>query len=79
MPSTNAQRILALLAHRRTMDGPDIETATGLSETAIKAAAVELRSAGFIKTSGASDIHEDDGMAIDRLEITASGIGQSRR
>ena len=79
MPSIHAQRILDLLARHRAMDGADIETATGLSEHEIKAAAIELRTAGLIRTSGAPDMNEDDGRAIDRLEIAASGLGKARR
>lgn len=79
MPSIHAQRILNLLAHERAMDGADIERATGLAEREIKAAAIELRTAGLIRTSGAPDMSEDDGMAIDRLEITAFGLGKAQR
>jgi hypothetical protein len=55
------------------MDGPDIEAETRLSELAIKKAAVQLRQQGFVKTNGASDGNEDNGMAIDRLTITPAG------
>jgi len=73
MFSAPAQRILNLLKTKVAMDGPDIEDATGLYEPTIKAAAIELRNARLITTSGASDGNEDDGMAIDRLTITRLG------
>lgn len=76
MPLIPAQRIPDLLAQHRAMDGADIETGTGLSKQEIKAAAIELRTAGLIRTSGAPDMNEDDGMAIDRLEITTLGLGK---
>ena len=73
MFSAAARKILDLLKSKVAMDGPDIEDATGLDEKTIKAAAVELRNARLITTSGAPDGNEDDGMAIDRLTITRLG------
>jgi DNA-binding IscR family transcriptional regulator len=73
MLSREALMILSLLKTAGVMDGEDIETETGLTETAIKKAAVELRNHGFVKTSGAPNGNEADGMAIDRLTITPHG------
>lgn len=73
MLSREAQMILALLKTAGAMDGQDIEMVTGLIEPAIKKAAAELRYQGFVKTSGAPNGNEDDGMAIDRLTITPQG------
>ena len=73
MLSREAQMILSLLKTAGAMDGQDIETETGLTESAIKKAAVELRYQRFVKTSGAPNGNEDDGMAIDRLTITPQG------
>ena len=61
MFSAAARKILELLKSKIAMDGPDIEDATGLDEKTIKAAAIELRSARLITTSGAPDGNEDDG------------------
>lgn len=55
------------------MDGQDIEDQTGLSEAAIKKAAVELRQLGLVKTTGAPDQNADDETSIDRLIITPAG------
>jgi biotin operon repressor len=76
MLSREAQMILSLLRTAAVMDGQDIETESGLTETAIKKAAVELRNHGFAKISGAPNGNEDDGMAIDRLAITPHGQRQ---
>lgn len=73
MLSLQAQKILSLLRSEIEMDGADIEERTGLDEAAIKAAARELRTANLISTSGAPDVHEEDGMAIDRLMISRLG------
>lgn len=73
MRSKEAKQIIRLLQAHGAMDGSDIEEATGLSEAAIKAAAVQLHREGLITTSGAPDSNEPGGMAIDRLEITRLG------
>lgn len=73
MLSPEARIILSLLKTKGAMDCQDIEEQTGLSEAEIKRAAVELRHQAFVKTSGAPDISEANGMAIDRLAIAAAG------
>lgn len=73
MLSIEAQTVLSLLKIPGAMDGQDIEDQTGLSEAAIKKAAVELRQLGLVKTTGAPDQNADDETSIDRLIITPAG------
>lgn len=77
MISQNGRRILEALNHKGSMDGPDIEQQIGLSEQAIKSAAIELGDKGFVTTSGAPNANKD-GMDIDRVTITPLGRRQTR-
>jgi len=79
MLSATAKQVLTVLSRVSPIDGQDIQSQTGLGEVAIKAAAVELRTEGLITTSGAPDMNEDSGMAIDRLAITPLGRLEARR